>query len=146
MARRRQPKAGGYSASYTRRIVARYGVTPEQAAERGIDIRAGRGHRRIVGEPAEKAKLDIRRRERGELTDRERRFAKKQAERLNRDEDEVREDMQLMAPEDRDLLITTQSRAERLYNRRSGYRWDLDPGQPFPFPHFSPFKTLYYYH
>lgn len=144
-----EPKAS-YSPAYRKRIEARLnGLTIEQARSRGISLAAARGHRRRPGEPAEKAKLDVRRRERGELTERERKFARKQAERLNREVEEVQEDMLYLSPEDRDLLIYAQSRADRLYHRKGGsyrYRWDLDPGQPFPFPHHSPVKTLYYYH
>src|SRR5215469_15701488 len=62
-----------YSAAYRRRIERSLGMSIEAARERGISFQKARGH-----VPREKALLEARRRERGDFTDPERAFLKRQ--------------------------------------------------------------------
>ena len=143
--RRREPKKV-YSPAYRKRIEKDLGgLTIEMAHARGISLKAARGHRTAPG-ISEKRALDIRRAERGDLLDVDRAFARRQAEGLGADVEEIRAALLALSPEDRQLAREAQARAHRSYKRNKAYRWDLDPRQPFPFPHTSIVKELYFYH
>lgn len=125
--REREPRP--ISEAYRRRVERRLGMSYEMALSRGISLQRARGHRPVLREgvrvAGEKAPLEQRRREKGQLSDTERRFLKNQirkdsryrpdAEKRDRAE-QARRAFTAMSPGQRAQLMQAQR------NLASGYK------------------------
>jgi hypothetical protein len=114
---------------YEWRVYRRTGLTPSQARARGISLAAARGHapRRLTPEGPvlrEHQVREIRRAERGDLTERERRWARQQQKRTRID---VFAELRSYSPRKRAAIIKTQQYAAMRRRTSHGrFRWDID--------------------
>lgn len=129
--RRRQPDYSRLT-PYERRIVKRIGMLPSEARERGISLAAARGHAPRAVEPGgeripEHRLRDIRRQLRGEPTEAERNFLRRQAKRSGYDYDQLKTRFMQYSQTKRDYVRERQAAAHRRYAASRGrFRWSID--------------------
>lgn len=116
---------GGNLSSYERRILNRTGMLPAQARARGISLAAARGHaaRRLTPEGPivrEHQLRELRRAERGDLSEGDRGFIRRQAKRSGRDAGELAATFRSYRPQKRAAIREMQTYARRRHVASKG--------------------------
>lgn len=131
---------GGNLTSYERRILRKTGLMPSQARARGISLASARGHtpqRLTAAGPIlrEHQIRAIRRHERGEPSDSEAAFLRRQTKRSGLEYDDLKRAFMAKSQNGRDRIRRLQASAQRRYRASKGnFRWSNDAppswGQP----------------
>lgn len=150
----RRPARYAKLTPYEWRVFSRTGMLPSEARARGISLAAARGHAPRAIEPGgeripEHRLRDIRRRLRGEPTEAERRWLRRQANRTGRDREELQDIFMSYSEAKRTRIREIQGRAARLYRASNEkFKWAQDAPEDWgAFPDMSEAEpALMWYH